>query len=118
MKLKDILESVMGDCYKCWWLDKSANLIKVEDHLNGSYKILGNIDITDISDVYEKMYSLGFIRVMKNPYKSEISFEYNPQKYQISNKQLSALKNLAIENKSELYNDVGQKYISLLEEKR
>lgn len=116
-----LTENVVG--LKFWWLDPNLKLhpVAFEHHRYWAadylHKLGQKVNIkTD--NVYEIMYRLGFIRVVKQRYGDEVvlSYQYDKQK-PITLKQLKQINDLAIEEQCDyVSNDVTGKETAVLKE--
>lgn len=91
MDPKNTIHSVLGHGHRRWALE---------------YINRNDIITDDKTPVYDIMYKLGFIRIVNRlPFKNYINIEYNPITG-IKPKQLRELKDIAIEQKMTLFDDV------------
>lgn len=114
-------ENVVG--LKFWWLDPNLKLhpVAFEHHrywASDYLQRLGQKVNIKTDNVYEIMYRLGFIRVVKQRYGNEVvlSYQYDKQK-PITPKQLKQINDLAIEEQCDyVSNDVTGKETAVLRE--
>lgn len=82
------------------WLDPNGKFhaVKFEEHRYWAEAYLKKMGYNDIKDVYNAMYKLGFVRVVKQQFGGDtmLSFQYTLQ-HPINSKQLKAIKDLSIE---------------------
>lgn len=93
---------------KFWWMGPDLQLYPVpfEQHRYWAETYLEKKGFQHTVDVYLAMYRLGFVRVVKQRYTNELvlSFQYENRKT-LSEKQLKALKDLAIEEECDWIQD-------------
>jgi hypothetical protein len=102
MKLKSIIkEGLYG---KFWWMDPSGRLQRImkvgpqTGHNEAAKLILQTIGISPEKDVYKQMYDLGWLRISYVGNQGYYTLEFNTNfDRQPSSRQMSALKDLAVE---------------------
>lgn len=121
----------IGEGVKNYWMLPQGNIVEVEDHLQwvmdtlqlpDGYDVDGDgypIDnygaILDTDDVYEIAHKQGYVRIMVETDKNLMYYTYGITQ-QLNRKQMSELRNFAIEHKYTLRDGNTQKDVDLLEE--
>jgi len=120
------LDEWIGKGVKNYWLTPDGKLIEVYDHIEyvvekidpqafymeDGYPMKDDGSIAEEDDVYEVAYAKQFVRVVAETSEKKIYFSYgegNPP----NRRQLSELKNVAIEQRFELINAMNNRPIDL-----
>ena len=117
-------DDIITSSFLCYWLDKEGNFYGTRHHRDWAkirLKEKGMIfNADDLSDINEKMFRLGFVRVWKYREIKSINFQYGYRAGiyigTLTHKQWSALKNAAIDLEYELHDDTKNVYIDLVKE--
>lgn len=112
--VKDVL--MEGNKIYGWWIDSSGKsaVVDHEDHRYWAVIYLkSKNDPEPAINTYQKMYSLGFIRAVKEHYNGwGIYYQYDPNKTPAP-KQIKEMKDLAMENNCKyIYDDVTKRWIA------
>jgi len=102
--ITDFQESILTEQnlvgLKFWWMDTDYKFhpVAFEQHRYWAEAYLKRIGYGDVKDVYNAMFKLGFVRVVKQQYNNELilGFQYTRER-PLNSKQLKVIKDLAIE---------------------
>ncbi len=120
------LDEWIGEGVKNYWLSPDGKMIEVYDHIEyvvefidpdsfymeDGYPMKDDGSIVEEDDVYEVAYAKQFVRVVIESNEKKMYFSYG-EGFPPNRKQLSELKNFAIEHQYELINSMNNRPVDL-----